>query len=300
MNGLPGRITKNGILGTVLGTLFVSFGTAVFILPFGLITGGVSGASLVLDAVLPFDFITPGLLVTVISWSLFFLGLIVLGRDFALKTLVATLIYPTFVSVFTYLTYPDVLGGYFSLAASNVGEASIYLAAVFGGVFVGLGCSLTFLSGGSSGGMDILAFIIVKLKSNIKASTVILIIDTTIILLGAFVTATLVSTLLGVTTALITALLIDKLFIGSEGAFSAYIVSAEYEKINSEIINKLSRTATILEARGGFSGKKMNMLFVNFNYRQYSALKQIVYSIDRHAFLSICRAHEINGEGWSA
>ena len=71
------------------------------------------------------------------------------------------------------------------------------------------------------------------------------------------------------------------------------------EEINHAIITKLDRTTTILEARGGYSGMSKKVVMVSFTMRQYSTLINIVNIIDKTAFVSIHRAHEINGEGWT-
>ena len=78
------------ILLVVMGTLILAFGTAVFILPFDLVAGGMSGLAIVIDKVLPFDdILTVDVIITILTWLLFFLGLIFFGKDFAAKTLIS-------------------------------------------------------------------------------------------------------------------------------------------------------------------------------------------------------------------
>ena len=105
------RICKNFGL-TFLGTLVLAFGTAVFLVPYSLVSGGMSGIAIVLDLLIDVEFITVDLIVAVLSWTLFFVGLIFLGRGFALKTLVSTVVYPPALSLFLLLVSPDVFGGY--------------------------------------------------------------------------------------------------------------------------------------------------------------------------------------------
>ena len=282
----------------VIGTLVLAFGCAIFVVPFSLVTGGVTGISIIIDEIIqgavPIDII-----IGAITWGLFFLGLIILGWDFAVKTLVSTIIYPFAISIFMHLVDPDVLGGIFHLASSPHADISLIISSLFGGLCVGTGCALTFLGGGSTGGVDIFAFIICKFFKKWKSSTVIFIIDATTVILGLFVIKDLILTLLGVISAWIAATVIDRIFIGNGKAFTAQIVSDKFEEINLAIRNDVRRTTTMFVASGGYSGEPKTVLSVTFTMREYAELMNVIKRIDPTAFVSISRAHEINGEGFT-
>ena len=108
------HIAKNISL-VILGTLVLAFGTAVFILPMDIVSGGISGLAIVINLVLPFEFITVDIIIFALTWILFFIGLIFLGRAFALKTLISAIIYPFAISLFLRLADPNVLSGFFFL-----------------------------------------------------------------------------------------------------------------------------------------------------------------------------------------
>lgn len=298
MTSKPHRQFKN-ILLSAAGTLVLAFGVALFIIPFDLIVGGVSGIAIILSHYFQSPLMTTDLLIAVITWVLFFLGLIFLGKDFALKTLISTIVYPLGISVFSQLTDPNVMNGMFNLRSSAYSEIAILLAAIFGGVFIGTGCALTFLGGGSTGGVDVLSFIICKRIRGIRNSTVIFIIDAAAILLGFIVFNDLVISLLGISSAFITAMVIDKLFLGESNAFIAQIISDQYRKINHQIAENLKRTTSIIDIEGGYSGKPKKMLMISFTMNQYHDLINIINQIDSTAFVTIHRAHEINGKGWT-
>ena len=283
---------------TVLGTAVVTFGAAIFLVPFELITGGMSGIAIILSSVLPFE-ISIDTYVTILTWSLFTIGLIVLGRSFALKTLVSTLVYPVFFSLFLKLGDPEVLGGFFYIKSMTHGNIHLLIAAIFGGIFVGAGCAITFLGGGSTGGTDIIAFTICKIFKRLKSSLVIFLVDASIVVLGMFVTKDLIMTLLAVSSAFAAAIVIDYIFVGTSKAFVAQIVSDKHEEINRAVIEKLKRTTTTFDAVGGYSGENKKVVMVSFTIRQYSELMSIIHKTDKKAFVTISRAHEINGEGWT-
>ncbi len=286
-------------LGLVLiGTLVLAFGCAIFVVPFNLISGGVTGLSIIVDHIIgsaiPID-----LVIAIITWGLFFLGLFFLGWDFAIKTLASTIVYPIAISAFMHLVTPDVLDGVFYLQGSAHADIALIISALFGGLCVGTGCALTFMGGGSTGGVDIIAFIICKYFKRWKSSTVIFIIDATTVILGLFVIKDLILTLLGIISAWIAATVIDKIFIGSEKAFTAQIVTPKFEEMNLAIREEVRRTTTMFVAYGGYSREAKTVLSVTFTMRQYADLMNVIKRIDPKAFVSISRAHEINGEGFT-
>ena len=286
-------------LGLVLfGTLILAFGCAVFIVPFDLVTGGVTGLSIIIDNIIrsaiPIDIV-----IGIITWGLFFLGILFLGWDFAIKTLASTIVYPVAISVFMRMITPEFFGGIFYLQGSPHADIALIISALFGGLCVGTGCALTFLGGGSTGGIDIIAFIICKYMKRWKSSTVIFVIDATTVVLGLFVMKDLIHTLLGVISAWIGATVIDRVFIGRGKAFTAQIVSEKYEEINLAIREEVRRTTTMFVASGGYSREPKTVLSVTFTMRQYADLMHVIKRIDPTAFVSITRAHEINGEGWT-
>ncbi len=291
------QISKNISL-VILGTLVLAFGTAVFILPMNIVSGGMSGAAIIIKQFLPFEFITIDVIVFALTWILYFMGLFVLGRSFALKTLLSSLIYPFAISLFLKLVDPNVFGGFFYLAGNEHADLALILCASVGGVFVGLGCALTFIGGGSTGGMDIVAFAICKLFKRLKSSAVIFAIDAVIVVLGMFALKNLIISLLGILSAFIAAVMVDKVFLGGRAAFMAQIITDQYEEINSQIIEKLDRTTTIMDARGGFSNSEKKILLVSFDMSQYAQLLSIIGKYDPRAFVIVHRVHEINGEGW--
>lgn len=289
---------RNVIL-VVIGTLILAFGTAVFILPFDLVVGGMSGLAIVIDALVAAEFVTVDLIITVLTWLLFLVGFLLFGKGFAAKTLISAIVYPIGISLFLKLDDPTVFGGVFCLRVSEYTELPLIIAASVGGVLIGVGCAVTFLSGGSTGGTDIIAFIFCKIFKRLKSSVAIFLTDVAIILLGVFLTQNLILSLLGIVSAMITAIVIDKIFLGGTAALVAQIVTEHGEEINHAVIEQMDRSTTIFEATGGYSKKVKQMLTVSFSMRQYAQLMDIIRRADPAAFVTVWRAHEIRGEGWT-
>lgn len=283
----------------LLGTFVLAFGTGVFVVPFDLVVGGVSSIAIILDKLIGYAPLTVDFYVTVVTWLLFFMGLIFLGKDFALKTLVSTIVYPPALSLFMSLVKPDVLGGLLYLQGSEYQQIALLLAAIFGGAMIGAGCAITFIGGGSTGGVDVISLALCRKFKKLKSSVTVFVVDATIIALGAVLIEDLVLTLLGISSAFIAALAIDKIFLGQSHAFVAHIVSDKHKEICDMIIKDLDRTATIISSKGAYSGEDKNMIMVSFSMPQYARLIASVKRIDKNAFITVQRAHEINGEGWT-
>ena len=283
----------------VLGTVVLAFGVAIFIVPMNIVSGGVSGLAIVIDKLVPIEIITVDVIVFVLTWALFFVGLFVLGKSFAAKTLVSTIIYPVALSLFMRLADPQILGGFFYLQGYPNEALVLMIAALVGGVAVGFGCALTFIGGGSTGGVDILAFAICKAFPRLKSSYVIFAVDATTVVLGMFVIKDLVISLLGILAAVIMAVMVDKVFIGGRASFVAYVVTEKSEELNEYIIKTLNRGSTLIDVIGGYTGDGKKMIMVSFIMSQYAEVMGAVSRIDPHAFVIVHRAHEINGEGWS-
>ena len=299
------KISKNevwnyikNIFMIILGTAVLSFGTAIFLVPFDLVTGGVSGLGIVLKEMLPFN-LSIDFYLTLLTWVLFFLGLIFLGRGFALKTLLSTIFYPILFSLFYNLVEYRVLNGLFVLQSSDYHEIAVLVAALLGGAFTGAGCAITFKAGGSSGGVDILAFLLCKIFKKVKSSYIIFAIDATIVVLGIFIIEDLVLSFLGISSALVCSAVIDRIFLGNDDAYLAQIVSNKSEEISRGVIEILDRTTTIVDAVGGYSKEPKKMIIVSFSMREYSDLMAIINREDPGAFFTISRVHENHGEGWT-
>ena len=298
------KITKNDAVHqlknmflVIFGTAVLAFGTAVFIEPYNLVTGGVSGLAIVLADFIPLE-LDFNFYYTAITWVLFFLGLILLGKDLAIKTLLSTVFCPVFVSLFSHLVEQQTLNGMFVMQNSQYQDIAVLLAAVCGGACVGAGCAITFIAGGSTGGVDILAFLLIKVFKRIKSSHLIFAIDAAIVVTGFFVNDIVIS-LLGIISAFICAAVIDRVFLGNEQAYVAQIVSEKSAEISRGVIERLDRTATIVDVVGAYSGEDKKMMIVSFSMREYSDLMAIINKEDPQAFMTISRAHENHGEGWT-
>ena len=286
----------------ISGSTVLAFGFAVFIFPFDLVTGGVSGFSVAIVNILPFE-IELDVLVAIFTWTLFFVGLIFLGKAFALKTLLSSIVYPIALSMWMRLIELEGVSEMLDLAKNydpqNPDYALPLICAVFGGALVGAGCALTFRGGGSTGGLDIIALIMAKYIKGVKSSVAVFVCDATVVIIGLFINKDIVMCLLGVASAMVGAIIIDKVLLGERKSFIAHIISEKYEEINHAILTSLERGSTIITAKGGYTGEERPMRMVSFTKSQYADFMTIISRIDKNAFVTIHLAHGIEGEGWT-
>lgn len=272
------------LLVIVLGNISLALGVGTFILPHNIVNGGTSGVSIIIESLFNID---PELIIFVLCWSLFFVGLFVLGKEFALKTLLSTFLFPVLVWVFTNVNI--------FVGLSNQINTPI-LASLTGAFFAGLGMGLVYRCGGSTGGFDVINLILKKyFKVKVSVSTFVM--DTIIILLG-FVSLSLENILYGVLCVIVTSYVIERITISGTTSYMAHIVSDKFVDINNYLNNVLERGTTLLIAEGGLTGKDRKVIEVVFNEKEYYDIKKNIYLIDKNAFISIYKTINTYGNGF--
>ena len=272
-----------------LGSFTLGIGCGLFLIPYNIVSGGVTGIAVILHYSLGWN---AELMAAIISLAFFILGWILLGNHFALKTFLATIIYPSAVTIGTLLWENNI----FNLGAIN--DMNILLASLFGGILVGTGVGLTFVGGGSTGGVDVIALALKK-YTKIKTSHATFTVDGIIILIGFLCSGQFNMVLIGVMSAFITSLMVDRLFEADRNV-AVNIISKKYNEINEYVIKQLDRGSTIITGVGGYSKEGVTILQVVLNYREYYILQDIIAKVDPTAFVSASKTFSVRGEGFKA
>lgn len=286
------EIGKEGIkriILVILGTFILGIGAGLFLVPYNIVSGGVTGMGIVFNGLFPN--ISTEIFVFIFTWSFFFLGWILLGTPFAMKTVISAIVYPSAILLGTYLNQNTGLS-----LGTDIDNTSKFLAAIMGGAFVGCGVGLTFIGGGSTGGVDVILLVCqkyFKLKTSIVSFTV----DSIIILCGFIFGGDFFSVLIGIISALITSVMIDKLF-DTERNVIVDIISKKYEELNDIIINKLDRGCTLIQGIGGYTKEEITILRVALDMREYSILMDIIAKVDPTSFVTVSKASSVRGEGF--
>ena len=244
--------------------------------------GGVTGVGQALHALFPV--LPVGGVALVLNLPLFFLGWRLLGGRLLVSSLFAMTLSSLLVDLLALLIPFQPLDP--------------MLAAVCGGAMVGLALGIIFTQGATTGGTDLAARLL-KLKLPwLSLGKLLLFLDLAVIALSALVFGSLRTALYGVISQTVSAFVTDTVLYGLDSAKVAYIISDRFQAVCSAIARDLERGVTILHGEGGWSGADKRVLLVAFKQRQIVSLKRAVKETDPDAFLIVCDAREVLGNGF--
>lgn len=285
------------ILLVILGSVILGVGTGIFLTPYNIISGGVSGIAIIINH---FTSWSIDMMIMVLTWGFFFLGWLLLGNEFAVKTIISAIVYPLAFMLGTFLQENTMLNLQTIVNVNGVDLPTVnyLISALVGGVFVGAGCALTYLGGGSTGGVDVITLAVQK-YTGIKASIPYLLIDTTIIILGLLFVNDFDVTLMGIMSSFVASFMVNKLF-DTEKNVVVNIISQKYEELNQFILKKLDRGSTLVRGEGGYSQKDITILQVVCDIKEYYILEDIIAKVDPNAFVFSNKASYVRGEGFKS
>ena len=281
----------------IVGTFLLSFGTVIFLTEAELVSGGLSGIAIIIQhfvSISIYDYLIAAL--TILFWIL---GRIFLGRDFAAKTFLASALYIGFTFLFKRVPFFNEIAKQFAgtIDGKESAAGNLILCALFGGVFVGGGVAITFLGGGSTGGVDVIQVMLSKFFG-IKESASSFLIDALVIVIGMACMQMWVPALCGILSSFISAVLIELVFIKNQTAYQVDIISDKWEEISRYAQDELERGATIIHANGGYKGDERIILRVVFDKKQYEKIKRYIAKVDPHAFVTYTQTNAVFGEGF--
>lgn len=264
--------------------LLFSLGTAYFLVPSGMISGGVTGLALGLDNGFG---IPKDLTVWVVQVALFLLGLVMIGRDFALTTLVGSFAYPTFFSVTTRL-----------VDHTGLLTEDPFLCLILAGLTFGVGIGGIMKQGASTGGTDIVAILLNK-KLGLSVSATLYVVDGLVLLTQIFFVETTEQALYGLLFVLFYSIVLDVVLTSGKSCIQLQIISSEYEAINRMILEKFDRGSTLYRTEGGFTRTSSYAVQTIIGKRELFRLREEVLAIDEKAFLVVSKVSEVNGRGFT-
>jgi uncharacterized membrane-anchored protein YitT (DUF2179 family) len=263
----------------LIGAAIVAITFNVFLLPNRVASGGVSGISTILDAVIGWE---PAYVQWAFNIPLFIAGVVFLGKQFGAKTLVGTIFLPFVV---------------FLTKDFGAWTNDPLLASLFGGIGVGLGLGVVFRGKASTGGTDLAAQIINK-YTGLSLGTCVAIIDGLIVLTAAIV-FDIERGLYALLALFVTSKTIDLVQVGFGRTKMTMIITEKQMEVREGILNKIDRGVTKLTAYGGYTDSERPILMCVVDQSEFTKLKQLVKSIDPTAFIIVTDASEVLGEGFN-
>ncbi|MDD2376852.1 MAG: YitT family protein [Clostridia bacterium] len=267
----------------IIGTFIMSLSINFFLLPNRITTGGASGIATILYY--KFDF-NMGLSILIINIPLFIMSIKKLGFKFSFKSIFTTLLLTTFIDLFTYNSY----------ILHN--RTDMVISSIYGGLLLGIGISLVFKAGASSGGTDLLAHILQKKAGTLNLSKIILISDMVIIIALMIVFNDINLGLYSAIAIYISSKMIDIVFEGINYTKVINIITKNDSEITNKIIDVMKRGATITKCMGAYSKEDYINITCIATLPEISKIKKIVYDIDSNAFIYISNTNEVWGNGF--
>lgn len=281
----------------IIGTFLMAVGLVVFISPLKLAPGGVYGIAIILHHIFDFPIGLSGIALDI---PLLLLGTWILGPKFGVKTIVGI------ISLSGFITLLEFAYGYDPLIAimeNNVlipDPAANFILSLFGGVFVGVGLGFVFKARATSGGTDIIAMVFKKYFKYIPMGTMIIIVDSIIVLVALAVFQDWSIPLYSWFVIYVVGFTVDKVISGISRRKAVIVVSDHHDKIKEFIINDLERGGTFLQGEGMYNQAEKKIIFTTMSSKELPSLLHHIHEADPKAFISILDASEVFGEGFNS
>lgn len=272
------------IILIIVGAGLYSVGLYCFATPNDIASGGVGGISIIINELTDLNV---GILYGAINVPLIIIGLIFLGKKMMIKTVIS-------VAVITGVT--DYLLPYLNVPAYSEGDK--ILAALFGGIFFGVGMGLVYLREGTTGGTDIINKLINRKFPHFSMGVIMMATDAVVIVASMIVFRSIEAGLYSIISIFVASKVMDMILYGSFEGKMLLIFSDKYEEISDYIMTSLDRGVTYLDGTGAYSKAEKHIICCAVHKNEYSKVKRKVKEIDTHAFIIITNAGEVLGQGF--
>lgn len=281
MKELLKREGKNLVL-LLAGAMIYGIGTHAFMEPAQVAPGGAVGVALMIGHVtgLPVGMLTMATNIPLLALAWFYLS-----KKFAVTTALST----TLCSAVLDLVIAPVCPVY---------TGDRFLCSLYGGILVGLGMALIFLAGTTTGGTDILGYILQKKRPHMSIGRALMVIDGLVLLASIPAFGNVDAALFGLVTLFAQTRVIDSVIYGGEASTMVTLVTSRPKEISQCIIRDLDRTATLIQAKGAYTGDDTCILLCTVRKSQFPRLKRIIREEDPSGFLMATDTSEVLGLGF--
>ncbi|MBQ9249082.1 MAG: YitT family protein [Oscillospiraceae bacterium] len=268
----------------LVGGFIYAVGFQFFMYPNAIVSGGITGIAMILNTFTGFPV---GMMVIVLNIPLFVISWRHFGLDFMLGSLAGVAISSVFVDL---------------LATTGIVLTNeSMLGAIIGGVIKGAGLGAIYYVGATTGGIDIVAKMLRQRYSQINFGTMILIMDSLIIIIYAAVLGNYESAMYSVIAMFVVSKVIDLVLYGFDTSSLCYIISENSEDLIQSIISgPIQRGVTILEGEGAYSHRQKQVIMCVIKRNQIAQLRRLVKSIDENAFFIVADVKNVFGKGFES
>lgn len=263
----------------ILGCLILSIAFNLFLAPNDIVSGGVSGISIILNHIIS---INRSAFMLITNVFLLILSYRFLGKEKTKRSILGSLLFPVFAELTSNINL-----------ILNMDNSDLLLSTLFAGVLYGFGSGMIFKAGFTTGGTDIINQIISK-YCKISMGKSILIIDGIIIILSGLVFGP-TKIMYSIIVIYLISFISDRVILGVSDSKAFYIITDEEDKIKEYVLKCLNHGVTIFNAKGGFKKEKQTVLLCVLPTKDYYRLKEGIHEIDPDAFFVVTDAYEVFG-----
>lgn len=267
-----------------LGILLMALAYSFFLEPKNIVIGGVSGLAIIFKHLWNLD---PAFVILVLNVALLLIGLFILGKDFFIKTIYGSLIFPLFVKLLSLLAQ-----------AINFKLDDFFLIVAFSSILSGVGLGLVIKHGGTTGGTEIPQKILFKLF-HMPFSVSLYILDGLVIAAAYIVYRNIEVILYALIYLAIVGLVMDAIIFSGFNKRAVYIISKKHDQIKERLLYDFDRGVTGIKVTGEYTNQEQKMLLCVLSSAEYYKLRTIIEEIDPNAFYFAVRASEVRGEGFT-
>ena len=276
------RSKVNSILLVLLGNIIYSFAIKLFLLPAELISCGTTGIGLVVEH---FLHIPLSSFIFVFNMVMLAVGWLILGRKFAMTTLLSSLLYPIFLEILN-----QTLGDVYI-------TDNLMLNAIFAGIGLGGSLGIVIRAGASTGGMDIPPLVLKKFFG-IPVPMTLWIFDFTI-MSAQMMFHEAEDLLYGVLLLITISITLNKMLTLGTRKTQVMIISNEHQAVRQAILSKVDRGVTILHGEGGYGGDQKEVILTIVSNSELPKIQRVAREIDPSCFMVINQVNEVWGRGFS-
>lgn len=270
------------LLLVVGGNILYALTVKLFLLPADLMTGGTTGIALVVNHLTG---VSISAFVLIFNVCMLAAGFFLLGRQFALTTVISTFVYPAALEFF------DRLLGEIVLTADPV------LCTVFSGLGIGAALGVVIRAGASTGGMDIPPLVLNR-YAGIPVSVSMYGFDLCILLAQACYNLP-EKVLYGILLVLVYTIVLDRLILMGSAKTEVKIISRQPDEVRRAILHQMDRGVTVLQAEGGYLHEDTPVLLSVISNRELPYIERLIRTIDPESFMIVSRVTEVRGRGFS-
>jgi uncharacterized membrane-anchored protein YitT (DUF2179 family) len=291
------RVKKEvrNVLFILAGSAILALGSAMFIVPFNIVKGGMTSVAMMINK--PIEAATGQSYTDILVWAfnivLWVIGFFVLGKEFAMRTLIGSVAYPLALTLFLRFDIATRVG-LVSFYENSDKIAALSLLGLAGGVVSGIGASLAFIGNGSTGGSDVISYSIAK-YTDLKQDNAGLLVDSVIILAGLAVFQDWGQFLVGILAAFASSAAVKALYVRTTKNYRVQVISDNHEAIQDFLGKEFHKTCTLSTVVGGYSKQEKTKISVLLTYHEFKVFREVVGSFDPKAFVSADEVSEVAG-----